>query len=63
MRNKGLKHLHTPNTILASPETAPTATTNFIESIVAHRYFHNWTEQPASPAKRLGSKLWPQGGG
>ena len=42
MENKGL-NIFNANYVLASPETATDRDYEFIESIVAHEYFHNWT--------------------
>ena len=42
MDNKGL-NIFNSKFVLASPETASDRDYEFIESIVAHEYFHNWT--------------------
>jgi len=42
MENKGL-NIFNSKYVLASPETATDRDHDFIESIVAHEYFHNWT--------------------
>jgi len=42
MENKGL-NVFNSKYVLASPETATDTDYAFIESIVAHEYFHNWT--------------------
>ncbi|MFN4088386.1 MAG: aminopeptidase N [Alphaproteobacteria bacterium] len=42
MENKGL-NVFNAKYILADPETATDADYGFIETIVAHEYFHNWT--------------------
>ncbi|MEM1429608.1 MAG: aminopeptidase N [Pseudomonadota bacterium] len=42
MENKGL-NIFNSKYVLASPETATDRDYEFIESIVAHEYFHNWT--------------------
>ena len=42
MENKGL-NIFNSKYVLASPETATDRDFEFIESIVAHEYFHNWT--------------------
>ncbi|MEM9250699.1 MAG: aminopeptidase N, partial [Pseudomonadota bacterium] len=42
MENKGL-NIFNSKFVLASPETATDRDYEFIESIVAHEYFHNWT--------------------
>lgn len=42
MENKGLNLFNT-SCILATPETATDADFNFIEAVVGHEYFHNWT--------------------
>ncbi|MDG3042395.1 aminopeptidase N [Roseicyclus marinus] len=42
MENKGL-NIFNSKYVLASPETATDRDYDFIESIVAHEYFHNWT--------------------
>jgi aminopeptidase N len=42
MENKGL-NIFNSKYVLASPETATDRDYNFIEGIVAHEYFHNWT--------------------
>ena len=42
MENKGL-NIFNSKFVLASPETASDRDYEFIESIVAHEYFHNWT--------------------
>jgi len=42
MENKGL-NVFNSKYVLASPETATDRDYEFIESIVAHEYFHNWT--------------------
>ena len=42
MENKSLNIFNT-KCILAKPETATDADFSFIESVVAHEYFHNWT--------------------
>jgi aminopeptidase N len=42
MENKGLNVFNT-KFVLASPATATDDDFSFIESIVAHEYFHNWT--------------------
>ncbi len=43
MENKGL-NIFNDRLILASPDTATDANYEAIESVVAHEYFHNWTE-------------------
>ncbi|MEM9342549.1 MAG: aminopeptidase N [Pseudomonadota bacterium] len=42
MENKGL-NIFNSKYVLASPETATDRDFEFIEGIVAHEYFHNWT--------------------
>jgi aminopeptidase N len=42
MENKGL-NVFNDKFILANPETATDADYGFIEAIIAHEYFHNWT--------------------
>jgi aminopeptidase N len=42
MENKGL-NIFNSKYVLASPETATDRDYEFIEGIVAHEYFHNWT--------------------
>lgn len=42
MENKGLNIFNTKN-LLASPETATDDDHIYIESVIAHEYFHNWT--------------------
>ncbi len=42
MENKGL-NIFNAKYVLASPETATDRDYEFIEGIVAHEYFHNWT--------------------
>ncbi len=42
MENKGL-NVFNAKYILAKPETATDAEYEFIESVIAHEYFHNWT--------------------
>ena len=42
MENKGL-NIFNSKYVLASPETATDTDYAFIESIIAHEYFHNWT--------------------
>lgn len=42
MENKGLNLFNT-SCILATPETATDGEFNFIEAVVGHEYFHNWT--------------------
>ena len=42
MENKGL-NIFNSTYVLASPETATDANYEWIESVVAHEYFHNWT--------------------
>ncbi len=42
MENKGL-NIFNAKYVLADPETATDADYAFIESVVAHEYFHNWT--------------------
>ncbi|UWQ16481.1 aminopeptidase N [Jannaschia sp. M317] len=42
MENKGLNVFNSAY-VLASPDTATDATYEWIESVVAHEYFHNWT--------------------
>jgi aminopeptidase N len=42
MENKGL-NIFNSKYVLASPETATDRDYDFIERIVAHEYFHNWT--------------------
>lgn len=42
MENKGLNIFNT-KTLLASPETATDDDYIYIESVIAHEYFHNWT--------------------
>ncbi len=42
MENKGL-NIFNSTYVLASPETATDRTYEFVESIIAHEYFHNWT--------------------
>ena len=42
MENKGL-NVFNDKYVLANPETATDADYAFIEAIVAHEYFHNWT--------------------
>jgi aminopeptidase N len=42
MENKGL-NVFNSKYVLASPETATDRDYDFIEGIVAHEYFHNWT--------------------
>lgn len=42
MENKGL-NVFNDKYILANPETATDADYGFIEAIIAHEYFHNWT--------------------
>jgi aminopeptidase N len=42
MENKGL-NIFNSKYVLASPETATDRDYDFIEGIVAHEYFHNWT--------------------
>ncbi len=42
MENKGL-NVFNSKYVLASPETATDRDIEFIESIIAHEYFHNWT--------------------
>lgn len=42
MENKGLNLFNT-SCILATPETATDADFNFVEAVVGHEYFHNWT--------------------
>ncbi len=42
MENKGLNLFNT-SCILATPETATDTEFNFVEAVVGHEYFHNWT--------------------
>jgi len=42
MENKGLNIFNT-KTLLAAPETATDDDHIYIESVIAHEYFHNWT--------------------
>ena len=42
MENKGLNLFNT-SCILATPETATDHEFNFVEAVVGHEYFHNWT--------------------
>lgn len=42
MENKGLNLFNT-SCILATPETATDGEFNFVEAVVGHEYFHNWT--------------------
>lgn len=42
MENKGLNLFNT-SCILATPETATDNEFNFVEAVVGHEYFHNWT--------------------
>ena len=42
MENKGL-NIFNSKYILASPETATDDDYKYIEGIIAHEYFHNWT--------------------
>jgi len=42
MENKGL-NIFNSKYVLASPETATDSDYRFIEGIIAHEYFHNWT--------------------
>jgi len=42
MENKGLNIFNT-KTLLASPETATDDDFIYVESVIAHEYFHNWT--------------------
>ena len=42
MENKGL-NVFNDKYVLADPETATDSDYGFIEAIVAHEYFHNWT--------------------
>ena len=42
MENKGL-NIFNSKYVLASPETATDSDYQFIEGIIAHEYFHNWT--------------------
>ncbi len=42
MENKGL-NIFNSSYVLASPETATDANFEWIEAIIAHEYFHNWT--------------------
>ncbi|GGZ94396.1 aminopeptidase N [Ignatzschineria ureiclastica] len=42
MENKGLNLFNT-SCILASPETANDGDFTFVEAVVGHEYFHNWT--------------------
>lgn len=42
MENKGLNLFNT-SCVLATPETATDADFNFVEAVVGHEYFHNWT--------------------
>ncbi|MFY0632314.1 MAG: aminopeptidase N [Vannielia sp.] len=42
MENKGL-NIFNSKYVLASPETATDTDYDFIEGIIAHEYFHNWT--------------------
>jgi aminopeptidase N len=42
MENKGLNIFNTKN-LIASPETATDDDYIYIESVIAHEYFHNWT--------------------
>jgi aminopeptidase N len=42
MENKGL-NVFNDKYVLANPETATDADYGFIEAIIAHEYFHNWT--------------------
>ncbi|MGI3184849.1 aminopeptidase N [Nioella aestuarii] len=42
MENKGL-NIFNSKYVLASPETATDRDYEFIEAIIAHEYFHNWT--------------------
>ncbi len=42
MENKGL-NIFNAKYVLAGPETATDADYAFIESVIAHEYFHNWT--------------------
>ncbi|MEL6677319.1 MAG: aminopeptidase N [Pseudomonadota bacterium] len=42
MENKGL-NIFNSKYVLASPETATDKDFEFIEAIIAHEYFHNWT--------------------
>ena len=42
MENKGL-NIFNSKYVLASPETATDTDYGFIEGIIAHEYFHNWT--------------------
>jgi len=42
MENKGL-NIFNDKYVLANPETATDADYGFIEAIIAHEYFHNWT--------------------
>lgn len=42
MENKGLNLFNT-SCILATPETATDNDFNFVEAVIGHEYFHNWT--------------------
>ena len=42
MENK-LLNVFNDKYVLADPDTAPDSAYSFIEAIVAHAYFHNWT--------------------
>lgn len=42
MENKGL-NIFNDSCVLGRPETATDSTISFIERVVAHEYFHNWT--------------------
>jgi aminopeptidase N len=42
MENKGL-NIFNDVCLIGTPETAPDSTLSFIEAVVAHEYFHNWT--------------------
>lgn len=42
MENKGLNLFNT-SCILATPETATDSDFNFVEAVIGHEYFHNWT--------------------
>ena len=42
MENKGL-NVFNDKYVLADPDTATDSDYSFIEAIVAHEYFHNWT--------------------
>jgi hypothetical protein len=46
MENKSL-NIFNSRVVLASPETATDNDYRFIERVVAHEYFHNWTGEGA----------------